>query len=242
MQARQGPAGPQPPSSGDRISLLRLAEHVSRNIGPIPAALAIREKWFTGALQFWVQWIFKYPFGTSSEGFFSFGEEAVPPWFLHDLEERGMTAPRSLFSDERCGMSFQTIINASELGIYLDDRPAWLFRPLVEEVDGESAACIFTSRGAAAQFWPMLDDQPKPDDKQKATQGRRSTRGPPTAFDWEGANIAASAFAYEHGLPKTQGELVRFVDDWFGNDGPGETQIKAHIAPLYRALVRAAGR
>ena len=184
-------AGPQPPSSGDRISLLRLAEHVSRNIGSIPAALAIREKWLTGALQFWVQWILGHSFGTSGEAFVSLGEEAVPPWFLHDLEERGLTAPPSLSNDERRGLTFRSIINASELGLYVDDRPACFFKPLVDGWDSESAACLFTSRVAAAQFWPWLDDQPKADDQSKAMQGRRSARGAKTAWDWEEALIEA---------------------------------------------------
>jgi hypothetical protein len=185
-----------------------------------------------------VQWINGRSFGGAREVSVSLGEESAPPAFLHDLEQRGLTAPGSNWG----GLNFQNIIDASELGLYLDRRSACLFTSHVEGLDGRSAACLFASRVEAAQFWPWLDDRPKADYQSNTTQGRRSTRGPPTAFDWEKAIIAASAFVYEHGLPKTQGELVIFVDDWFGNDGPGETQIKAHIAPLYRALVRAAGR
>jgi hypothetical protein len=238
MQTRQPHQSPQPPSSSDRISLLRLAEYVSRDIGSIPAALTIREKWLTGALQFWVQWILGHSFGTSREAFISLGEEAVPPWFLHDHEERGLTASPSLLNDERCGLTFGTIINASEVGLYMDDRPAWHFKSLVGGVDSESAACLFTSRAQAAQFWPWLEtvDQPK------AAQGRRSTRGPNFAYDWEAALIEAACYILEHDLPEEQADLVAHIADWFGRGGPGETQIKAHIAPLYRKARRALGR
>lgn len=242
MQATQPQTSPQPPLSSDRISLLRLAEHVSHNIGLVPAALAIRQKWLTGALQFWVQSILGHSFGTSSEAFASLGEEAVPPWFLHDLEERGLTAPPSLSDDERRGLTFRAIINASELGLYVDDRPACFFKPVVDGWDCKSAACLFTSRVAAAQFWPWPDDQPKADDQAKATQGRRSARGAKTAWDWEGALIEACIFIIEHDLPQTQAELLAHVDGWFGEDGPGKSQIKAHIAPLYQKAKRVLGR
>jgi hypothetical protein len=238
VKVSQRPTGPQPPSSGDRISLLRLAEHVSRNIGSIPAALAIRNKWLTGALQFWVQWILGHSFGTSTEAFVSLGEEAVPPWFLHDLEERGLTSPPSRSIDEHRGLTFQTIINASELGLYVDETSACFFKPLVDGVDAESAACLFASRAEAARFWPRLQtvDQPK------AAQGRRSTRGPNFGYDWEAALIEAACYILQHDLPEEQADLVRHIAEWFGDDAPGESQIKAHIAPLHRKARRALGR
>jgi hypothetical protein len=242
VQATHRHSSPQPPSNGDRISLLRLAEQVSRNIGSIPAALAVREKWLTGALQFWAQWILGHSSGTSREAFVSLGQEAVPPWFLHDLEERGLTAPPSLLNDERRGLTFRSIINASELGLYVDDRPACFFKPLVDGWDSESAACLFTSRVAAAQFWPWLNDQPKVDDKSKAMRGRRSARGAPTAFDWEEVLIEACAFIVVRGLPETQADLVSHIAEWFGDDAPADSTIKDHIAPLYQRIERALRR
>jgi hypothetical protein len=97
-------------------------------------------------------------------------------------------------------------------------------------------------RVAAAQFWPWPDDPPKADDQSKAMRGRRTPRGAKTAWNWEKALIEASVFMDEHGLPETRDVLLRHVADWFGDDGPGETQITEHIAPLYRALARARGR
>jgi hypothetical protein len=241
VKATQQPVSPQPLPTGDRISLLRLAEHVSRNVGAIPAVLAIREKWRTGALQFWVQWIFGHSFGTSREAFISLGEEAVPPYFLHDLEERGLPAPPSPLNDDP-GLTFRTIINASEVGIYLADRPGCLFKSLVEDVDDDSAACIFTSRAAAAQHWPWLDDKSTLGDQSSTRKGRRSPRGAKTAWDWEVALIEACVFIIERGLPEKQVDLVEHVAQWFGNDGPGDSQIKAHVAPLYRKAKQALSR
>ena len=237
MQARQGLADPQPPSTGDRISLLRLAEQVSRNTGRVLAAQAIRGKWFSGELHFWVQWTGRDPSDVSS--FLSV--QAAPRSFLEDLEYCGLQRP-PYFDDEPRGLKFQTIVDASESGLYLDENSARVFTSHCADVDRWSAACLFTSRVEAAQFWPWLDDGPKADDQPNATQGRRSPRGAKTAWKWEEAVIAASVYAYERGLPEKQADLVRYIAEWFGDPGPGETQIKAHIAPLYRALARANSR
>jgi hypothetical protein len=238
VQARQGPASPQPPSNGDRISLLRLAEHVSRNTGPLQAARAIREKWLTGALHFWVQWILGHSFGTPRKASVSLGEEPAPPAFLDDLEQSGLTAPGSNWR----GLTFQNIIDASELGLYLDRRSARLFTSRVENLDGRSAACLFASRVEAARFWPWLDDRPNAEDQPKATQGRRSARGAPAAYDWEGVLIEACAFIVVRGLPETQAGLVAHIAEWFGDDAPADSTIKDHIAPLYQRIERELGR
>jgi hypothetical protein len=237
VQSTRRHASPQLPSNGDRISLLRLAEQVSRNTGAVLAAHAIREKWFADALHVWVQWIVGHSFGTPREASVSLGEEAAPPSLLRDLEEHGLTAPSPLFGDGP-GLSIQTIISASELGLYIDRKSVCLFSSCVADVDGWSAACLFASRAEAAQFWPWLETV----DKIKAPNGRRSTRGPNFAYDWEAAAIEAAAYILEHDLPEEQADLVTHIAQWFGNDGPGETQIKAHIAPLYRKAKRALGR
>jgi hypothetical protein len=152
--------------------------------------------------------------------------EAAPPSFLDDLEQRGSIRPLLILNgdhDRGPGLTFQAIINASESGLYLD---------------GPSAACLFTSRIESAQFWPWLEvhDQPK------ARQGRRSPRGAKTAFDWEAAIIEGCGFLIESGLPEDQADLIAHVAGWFGGDGPGDTQIKEHLSPLYRRAKRAFGR
>jgi hypothetical protein len=229
VQARQRPVSPQPPSISDRISLLRLADQASRNVGSRLAAQAIREKWLTRELRVWVQWIPGHALARGPSGyvFAPLAEEPAPPSFLEHLEEHVPMPSSFSIEPEIYGLSFETIISASESGIYVGD--------------GRSAS-LFVSRAEAAQFWPWVDDPPTEGDQRKAMQGRRSTRGAKTAWKWEDALIAASAHAYEHGLPEKQADLVSYVAEWFGDPSPGETQIKAHIAPLYRALARAGGR
>jgi hypothetical protein len=229
VEATHRHSSPQPPSNGDRISLRRLAEQASRDVGSQLAAQAIREKWLASELRVWVQWIPGHPLARGASGyvFAPLGEEAAPPSFLEHLEQRVLTPPLFPNEPEMRGLKFETIIAKSETGIYAGDG---------------RLACLFVSRAEAAKFWPWVDDRPKEGDQRKAMQGRRSTRGAKTAWKWEDAVIAASAHAYEHGLPEKQADLVRYVAEWFGDPGPGETQIKAHIAPLYRALARAGGR
>jgi hypothetical protein len=169
-----------------------------------------------------VEWILGHSFGTPRKASVSLGEEPAPPAFLDDLEQRGSTA---LGSNWR-GLTFQNIIDASESGLYIDRR----------------SACLFASRIEAAQFWPWLNDRPKADDQPKATQGRRSARGAPTAYKWEEVLIEACAFIVVRGLPKTQAELVAHIAEWFGDDAPADSTIKDHIAPLYQRIERELGR
>jgi hypothetical protein len=229
VQARQRPVSPQPPSIGDRISLLRLADQASRDVGSRLAAQAIREKWLTSQLRVWVQWIPGHPLvrGASGYVFAPLGEEAALPSFLEHLEERVLVPP--LFPNERHirGLGFENIIAKSEAGIYVGD--------------GRSA-CLFVSRAEAAQFWPWVDHRHQAKDQTQATQGRRSAWGANTRWNWEAALIEACAFIVVRGLPQTQADLVAHLAQWFGDNGHGETQIKAHIGPLYRRVASELGR
>jgi hypothetical protein len=204
------------------------------------AAPAIREKWLSSELPFWVQWMIPDRGGSPSGASLFPGVEAARRSVLDELEQRGSTGPQLFLNadldqslqtiinarESAPGLTFETIINASESGLYLD---------------GRSAACLFTSRAAAAQFWPWLGDQPKTG-ANLVTQGRRSPRGAKTAFDWEEALVEGCGFLIENGLPEDQAALVAHIAEWFGEDGPGDTQIKEHLAPLYRRAQRAFGR
>jgi hypothetical protein len=169
------------------------------------------------------------------------GVERAPPSFLKDLAYRGLTRP-PYFVDEPRGLKFQAIINASDSGLYLDESSGRSFTSHYKDVDRWSAACVFTSLAAAAQFWPWLGDQPKADADLKVTQGRRSPRGAKTVFDWEKALIEGCGFLIENGLPEDQADLIAYIADWFGDEGPGDTQIKEHLAPLYRRAKQAFSR
>ena len=82
----------------------------------------------------------------------------------------------------------------------------------------------------------------EPQDQPKARQGHRSARGAKSAYDWEAAIVEAAILIFEHGLPETQADLVAHISDWFGDNGPGDSQIKEHLAPLYQRAKQAFGR
>jgi hypothetical protein len=44
---------------------------------------------------------------------------------------------------------------------------------------------------------------------------------------------------WENGVPKRKSTLIKYVQDWFGADGPGDSQVKEHIGPLYDAFLEA---
>lgn len=55
-------------------------------------------------------------------------------------------------------------------------------------------------------------------------------------FEWEKCLIEAARWMHLEGVPSKQAELIRHMAEWFGLDGPSETQLKEHLAPLYLAL------
>jgi hypothetical protein len=116
--------------SADFITLLKLAEHVSSIEGPHLAIHAIREKLLSGEIRLLVRWLTEDPFQrlvyAQAPGVPApHRDEAVPPQFLVDLENRGIP--------------FKEMISLSEYGIY--------FGP-------GKTAYLFASRADAARFWP----------------------------------------------------------------------------------------
>lgn len=60
-------------------------------------------------------------------------------------------------------------------------------------------------------------------------------------YDWTGMNIEITRRVFEEGLPKSQGEWIRELQDWFAAqsaDGafPDEKSIRLRLAPILRAL------
>ena len=165
MEATHRHSSPQPPSNGDRMSLRRLAEQASRDVGSQLAAQAIREKWLASELRVWVQSIPGHPLARGASGyvFAPLGEEAAPPSFLEHLEQRVLTPPLFPNEPEMRGLKFATIIAKSET-----EMPAG---------DGK-LACLFVSRTEAAKFWPWVDDPPQEGDQRKAMHGRRTPGAP----------------------------------------------------------------
>ena len=60
-------------------------------------------------------------------------------------------------------------------------------------------------------------------------------------YDWAGMNVEITRRIFEEGLPKSQGEWVRELQDWFSSqsdDGtfPDEKSIRLRLAPILKAL------
>jgi hypothetical protein len=85
----------------DRISLLKLVEHVGRAVGPRLAAHAVRERWAAEEVRFWVDWLIKDPRSAVKHRC-----EVAPFDFIAKLEARGW--------------DFSKIIQCSESGIYFE--------------------------------------------------------------------------------------------------------------------------
>ena len=68
-------------------------------------------------------------------------------------------------------------------------------------------------------------------------QGRRGSR--PPKYDWDGVYVEIIRVAVQQGLPRTQAELVRHIQNWFSevaNEEPTESEIKKRISRIYHAL------
>ncbi|MGE0751467.1 MAG: hypothetical protein AB7K64_12885 [Variibacter sp.] len=78
------------------------------------------------------------------------------------------------------------------------------------------------------------------------SQARRRPPGPgvPPKYDWDTFFAAMTRRIFVDGLPKTQGELVREMLDWFqsrnGENTPDESTVRRKIAIVWRELKRLA--
>jgi hypothetical protein len=126
-----------------------------------------------------------------------------------------LAPPEFLLNLEHRGIPFERVVS-DEDGIYFGE--------------GKNVY-LFASRADAARFWPSDDGYGS-----RRTTGRKVVRGAPLAYDWEAALIEAARYIFENGLPKSQAKLVGHVLEWFGERGPGDTQVKQHIGPLYTTL------
>ena len=60
-------------------------------------------------------------------------------------------------------------------------------------------------------------------------------------YDWAGMSVEITRRVFEEGLPKSQGEWIRELQDWFSmqsEDGtfPDEKSIRLRLAPILKAL------
>ena len=81
-------------------------------------------------------------------------------------------------------------------------------------------------------------------DSAPATQSGSSgpavaTGGRPPKWDWEAFWVRLCVMIHNDGVPETQAELVRKLQDWFGKtqgDMPHESEIKKRVSKLFRAF------
>ena len=69
--------------------------------------------------------------------------------------------------------------------------------------------------------------------------------GAPQKYDWDAFWVELCRRIYEEGVPRTQGELVGLMLDWFGQTGrhvPDGSTVKKKVSPLWRQIApRAVG-
>ncbi len=64
-------------------------------------------------------------------------------------------------------------------------------------------------------------------------------RGAPPRFDWDSFWIEVCRIVHEDGIPITQSELVRRMNQWFDSQergSPDESTIKKKLKPLWHTL------
>jgi hypothetical protein len=67
----------------------------------------------------------------------------------------------------------------------------------------------------------------------------RGGPGARTKFDWDGFWIEVSRRIHDDGIPKTQGEMIRDLLDWFDKNGkttPDQSTIKKKISRLWKSF------
>lgn len=73
-------------------------------------------------------------------------------------------------------------------------------------------------------------------------RGSRAGHGRPSQHDWEGFYVALCKRIHEQGLPRTQAELIRAMQDWFDiqsgepDSAPDESTIRRKIQNIWREL------
>lgn len=86
-------------------------------------------------------------------------------------------------------------------------------------------------RAEMERFEKVLGVTPAPE-----TQGRR---GAPQRFDWDSFWIEVCRIVHEDGIPLTQSELVRRMNEWFDTHdraSPDESTVKKKLKPLWHTL------
>lgn len=99
----------------------------------------------------------------------------------------------------------------------------------------------FLRQSDVEKIWPG-SNQPVIAAADEIPWRRKSTAGAKGDYDWEKIIIEAARHMWENGVPESEAKLRSHIEDWCKGDAPGESQLKSHLAPLYRVLKKADGK
>ena len=117
----------------------------------------------------------------------------------------------------------------------------WIARP----VDGVPAADVIILRKEferCERAWGLFDAGAAESGPKASTQGKRAAGpGAPPKHDWDAFAGAIARCVHDHGMPVSQGELVRDMMDWFAGRedflAPDERTVRRKVSAIWKELV-----
>jgi hypothetical protein len=124
-----------------------------------------------------------------------------------------------------------------------DSRSAW--EAIAHPADGIAlrGSGIVIARAEAARFEQahrlfVRDDRPRAPERPSIIRA-----GAPARYDWDAFAGAVARRVFDHGMPQSQGELVRDMLDWFAEcrgATPDESTVRRRVQAAWRELTRPA--
>jgi len=121
------------------------------------------------------------------------------------------------------------------------------FRWIAEPAEGViiTGADVLVRRSEVERFerqYGFFNGLHVPENGAAITARRRGGPGVPPRHDWDAFYAALTRRIHEHGVPRTQAELVREMLAWFEarnlEHAPDESTIRRKITPVWRELSR----
>jgi hypothetical protein len=105
------------------------------------------------------------------------------------------------------------------------------------EDDDEYAHGVHFAREDVERLWPGSQSNTIGEDPE-VLRAARSSRGAKSMIDWEKVLIEAACYMYAKQEAGSQTELFAHLRTWLNRSdgGPGDTTLKDHIGPLWRAF------
>lgn len=122
------------------------------------------------------------------------------------------------------------------------------FRWIVNPAEGVviAAADVLVRRAEVERFerhYGLFNGLHVPESDGVAAARRRAGPGVPPRHDWDAFYAALARRIHEHGIPRTQAELVREMRDWFERrkeeHAPDESTIARKVRIVWQELCRA---